>query len=64
MKFLPKEAWKAVKILIEGYTWHFESIIPVKFCIANRKRSTTDREIINILTKYFYNIHNRETLVD
>ena len=48
----------------KGYISHHKTNIPMKFYIDNRKKSKTDKEIIGTLTKYFYKVYNRNTIVD
>ena len=36
----------------------------MKFYMSNRKRSSTNKETIIVLTKYFYKVYNRSVEVD
>ena len=60
----PKDAWRAINTLKQGFTAHHTNHTPIKFNKEDGALTSTDRENIILLSQHFHGVCNRETSID
>ena len=58
MKLTPKDAWKAVKILVGGKESHHNNPVVMQMRLPNGKLATTNAKNVSILAPHFERVYN------
>ena len=64
MRFSPKEAWKAIKTLKQGHSYHHKKKECVKFLMADGSITKNDNEVASALETHFSKLFNRNVPID
>ena len=60
MKFTPKQAWKAVRVLVGGRESHHIKPVVMRMRLPDGTLSTTDAKNVSILAPHFEHIYTRD----
>ena len=60
----PKDSWQAITTLKEGILGHHKSPDIMRFANEDGTFSTSDEEVVKILSKYFHDVYNRNVSID
>ena len=60
MKFTPKQAWKAVRVLVGGRESHHLKPVVMRMRLTDGTLATTDSENASILAPHFERIYTRD----